>query len=58
MRKCYDEGMNNVQAIKAITEEYGISKEVLLQILEEELEKRRSIVTTSDNKVYLGEEVE
>lgn len=58
MRKCYDEGMNNVQAIKAITEEYGISKEELLQILEEELEKRRSIVTTSGNKVYLGEEVE
>ena len=58
MRECYDRGMSNTEAIKCITERYGISKEELLKILEEELTKRRKVVKTADGKVYLGEEVE
>ena len=58
MRKCYDEGMNNVQAIKVITEEYGITKESLLKILEEELTKKRKGSKTTDDKIYSGEELE
>lgn len=53
MRECYDKGMNSVQAIKIITEEYGIGKEELLQILEEELERKRTI-----GSIYSGEELE
>ncbi len=58
MRECYDKGMNSVQAIKIITEEYGIGKEELLQILEEELIKKRKSGKTAIDSIYSGEELE
>lgn len=56
MKMYYEEGMDNAQAIDRIINEYGISKEELFKILEEELVKKRKLKKAKDGKVYLGEE--
>ena len=56
MKRCYEEGMESAEAILYVRKKYGISREELLKILEEELSKKRKIVRTSTGNVYLGEE--
>ncbi len=58
MKQCYEEGKNNTEAIETVIEEYGISKEELLEILRKELMKKKKIKKTKTGKVYLGEEIE
>ncbi len=56
MKKCYEKGMENSDAIAYVRKKYEISRKELLKILEEELSKKRRIVRTSTGEVYLGEE--
>lgn len=56
MEQCFQEGMQNSQAIMYVREKYKLTRQELLKILEEELRKKRKIAKTADGKMYLGEE--
>lgn len=56
MQKAYEQGKNKKDILQDIMQEYTIGKEELLDILQIELQNRRKIKQTANNKVYLGEE--
>lgn len=56
MKKCFEQGLDNTDAINIVRKKYGLSRKELLKIMEEELSKKVRIAKTTTGKVYLGEE--
>ena len=55
IQKCLENGMDRDNALKFVMEKYKLTKEELLEILKEELLKRKELKTAEDGRVYLAE---
>lgn len=55
IEQCLENGMDRDNALKFVMEKYKLSKEELLEILKNELLKRKGLKTAEDGRVYLAE---
>ena len=55
IQQCLENGMDRDNALKFVMEKYKLSKEELLEILKNELLKRKELKTAEDGRVYLVE---
>ena len=55
IQQCLLNGMNREDSLSFVMEKFNLSREELLQILTEELTKRKSIKVAQNGEIYLGE---
>ena len=55
IQQCLLNGMNREDSLSFVMEKFNLSREELLQILTEELIKRKSIKVAQNGEIYLGE---